>query len=160
MDVHDATTIRKAFVNTSKSKAAAMNLPGAWPPARVEDRDFLGWVDPKAPQRAYVVPGPQVHDTTMAIELRLGETGPARRTTMCDWCHTSDVTSRLVVARRAGAAGKSGNTVGQYVCEDFDCSLRVRQPLKDHQRSVSGLPDTRVDDLVARVRSFVERVLA
>lgn len=160
MDAYDAATIRRAFVNTSKTKAAAVNLPGTWPPPRVEERDFLGWVDPKAPQRAYVVPGPRIHDTTVAIELRLGETGPARRTTLCDWCHTSDVTSRLVVARLAGPAGRAGNTVGQYVCEDFGCSLRVRQPLKDHQRSVSGLPDTRVDDLVARVRSFVERVLA
>ena len=64
------------------------------------------------------------------------------------------------MAPRAGARGRSGDSVGVYVCTDFDCSLRARRPLLGHQRSVTGAPDLRIDDLRDRVGAFVERVLA
>lgn len=152
--------IRRAFVNSTKSRAAAMTLPRPWPMAEPDGLDFLGWTDPKAPQRAYLVVGPPVADALVAIELRLAEpVGPPRRT-MCDWCQTQDAAggSRLMVASRAGARGRSGDSVGLYVCTDFGCSSRARRPLKAHQRSVSGAPDTRVADLRERVAEFVARV--
>lgn len=153
--------IRRAFVNSSKSRAAAMNLPRPWPVERLDDLDFLGWTDPKAPQRAYLVVAPPLTERLVTIELRMADSVGPRRRTMCDWCHTQDAVggSRLVVAPRAGSRGRSGNSVGLYVCTDFGCSLRARQPLKAHQRSVSGAADRRVDDLRERVAEFVERVL-
>ena len=157
----EATDVRRAFVNSSRSRAAAATFPIAWPPADVAHLDFLGWTDAKAPLRAYLVVGPEVvEDGPVAVELRLGASAPGPRATMCDWCHAADAEggARLVVAPRAGARGRSGDTVGVYVCADFGCSRRVRRPLKDHQRSVSGMPDTRVADLVASVRAFVDRV--
>ncbi|MGJ9412280.1 FBP domain-containing protein [Aeromicrobium sp. CF4.19] len=156
----DQAQVRLAFVNSSRSRAAAVTFPRPWPLERVEDRDFLGWRDPKAPQRAYVVV-PR-GDAVVAIELRLPPGGPAGRRTMCDWCQTTDAPggARLAVAQRAGARGRAGDTVGTYVCEDFDCSLRARVALEPHQVSVSGAPDRRVPDLVGRVDGFVARVLA
>ena len=158
MQVPEQAAVRRAFVNTSRSRAASMSLPSAWPPPRSDDRDFLGWVDPKAPRRAYlVVQG----DELITIELRLPSApGGRTRKTMCDLCHSVDAPdgAALVVATRAGARGRAGDSVGLCLCTDFDCSLRVREPLKEHQVSVSGRPDERVPELVGRLRDFVERV--
>lgn len=157
-----ADQVRACFVNSSRSKVASMTLPAPWPPDRLEERDYLGWVDAKAPQRAYVVLGEDISDEPVGIELRVGTSvGPAR-TTLCDWCRTDDGTStaRLLVARRAGPRGRAGDTVGQYVCGDLACWKRVRRPLKPHEKSITGAPDLRVDDLRSRVLEFVERVRA
>lgn len=161
MDPVEPATVRRAFVNSSRSRAAAATFPQHWPPADLDERDFLGWADPKAPLRAYLVVGPPVTAEIVAVELRLGESAGPRRSSHCDWCHTQDADggSRLVVAPRAGARGRSGDTVGLYVCADFGCSARARRPLLAHQRSVSGAPDLRVDELRERVGAFVERVL-
>jgi antitoxin (DNA-binding transcriptional repressor) of toxin-antitoxin stability system len=106
--------------------------------------------------------GEEIVAEPVGVELRLADsTGPAR-TTLCDWCRTDDGTStaRLVVARRAGPRGRAGDTVGQYVCGDLACWTRVRRPLKAHEKSVTGAPDLRVDDLRRRVLEFVDRVRA
>ena len=43
-------------------------------------------------------------------------------------CHTGHPAEgvSLLVASRAGAAGKNGNTVGTYICSDLACSLYIR----------------------------------
>ncbi|MFY0407640.1 FBP domain-containing protein [Solicola sp. PLA-1-18] len=162
MQVPDQQTVRKAFVNSSRSKAASATFPGTWPPAGADELDVVGWTDPKAPRRGYLVLGPEVAGEVLALELRLPSEAPTHRKTMCDLCQTQDAPdgSRLVVAPRAGARGKAGDTVGLYVCTDFGCSLRARQPLKEHQKPVMGGPDLRVPDLVGRLREFVDRVRA
>ncbi|MEG9224450.1 FBP domain-containing protein [Aeromicrobium sp. Sec7.5] len=161
MNLIDPTAVRRAFVNSSRSRAAAVTFPKPWPPADPDERDFLAWVDPKAPLRAYLVAGAPIADELVAIELRLGESTGPRRSSHCDWCHTQDADggSRLVVAPRAGARGRSGDSVGVYVCADFGCSRRARRPLLAHQRSVTGAPDLRVEELRSHVAAFVERVL-
>lgn len=138
-----------------------MSLPAAWPPAHADDLDFLGWVDPKAPRRAYLVIGPTTLDELVAVELRAPSVATApKRQTMCDLCQTVDAPdgSLLMVAPRAGSRGRSGDSVGVYMCADFACSRRARQPLKPHQQSLTGVPDTRVTALVERVTAFVDRV--
>jgi hypothetical protein len=160
MHVPEQAAVRRAFVNTSRSRAASMALPGAWPPPRSDERDFLGWVDPKAPRRAYLV---VEVDELVAIELRLPSApGGRARKTMCDLCRSVDAPdgAALVVAPRAGARGRAGDSVGICVCTDFECSLRVREPLKEHQISVSGRPDDRQAQLVERLQEFVARIRA
>lgn len=140
---------------------ASATLPSTWPPARADELDFIGWADPKAPQRAYLVVGPPTVDELVSIELRL-PSASARRSgkTMCDVCQTPDCPdgALLVVAPRAGARGRGGDSVGICICADFGCSLRARRPLKTHERSVTGRPDTRVESLVERLVAFVDRV--
>ena len=161
METVDPATVRRSFVNSSRSRAAAVTFPQPWPPAGPDDQDFLAWSDPMAPLRAYLVVGPPVATELVAVELRLGESAGPRRSSHCDWCHTQDAAggSRLVVAPRAGARGRSGDSVGTYVCADFGCSARARRPLLAHQRSVTGAPDLRVEELRGRVSTFVDRVL-
>lgn len=161
MQSFDPVAVRRAFINSSRSKAASMSLPTPWPPPHVDDMDFVGWIDPKAPRRAYLVIGPPSFDELTAVELRAPSvTAPRRRQTMCDLCQTSDAPdgSLLMVAPRAGSRGRSGDSVGVYMCVDFACSRRAREPLKPHQRSLTGMPDTRVPALVERVVAFVDRV--
>jgi hypothetical protein len=156
----DVRQVRASIVNSSRSRVAAMTLPAPWPPERLDERDYLGWVDPKAPQRAWLVLGESMVDEPVGLELRLADSAGPARTTLCDWCRTDDGTStaRLVVARRSGPRGRAGDTVGQYVCGDLACWMRARRPLKAYEKSVTGAPDTRVDDLRLRVLEFVDRV--
>ena len=163
MQVPEQAAVRRAFVNASRSRAASMSLPTPWPPPRSDERDFVGWVDPKAPRRAYLVVGPDVVDELVTVELRLPSApGGRTRRTMCDLCHSVDAPdgAALVVAPRAGARGRAGDSVGLCLCTDFDCSLRVREPLKEHQVSVSGRPDDRQEQLVERLRDFMARITA
>ncbi|QGG40609.1 FBP domain-containing protein [Aeromicrobium yanjiei] len=161
MDVPDPAALRRAFINSSRSRTASMSLPTPWPPPRASELDFVGWVDPKAPLRAYLATGSAAGDDLTCVELRLpSASARAKRQTMCDLCQTSDAPdgSLLMVAPRSGARGRSGDTVGLYICSDFGCSLRARRPLKEHERSVTGAPDTRVEALRERVEAFVARV--
>ncbi len=47
---------------------------------------------------------------------------------MCSLCLTTHPGSgvSLMTARKAGAAGREGNSVGVYMCTDLTCSLYVR----------------------------------
>lgn len=138
-----------------------MSLPSPWPPPQAEHLDFIGWIDPKAPLRGYLVAGPEVAGELISLELRLPSAGVRRgRQTMCDLCQTSEAPdgALLMVAPRAGARGRSGDSVGLYVCSDFGCSGRARRPLKSHERSVTGQPDLRVPALVERLMAFIDRV--
>lgn len=163
MEVPSQQEVRRAFINSSRSRAAAATFPPVWPPLRAEELEMVGWADPKAPLRAYLVVGPEVldQDGPLALELRLPSEAPrGSRATMCDLCRTQDAPdgSRLVVAARAGAPGRAGNTVGLYLCSDFGCSLRARQPWKPHQKPLPEAEDPRVPELVERLRAFVDRV--
>lgn len=105
MDVPDQAAIRRAVINSSRSKAASMTFPSTWPPPRADERDFIGWVDPKAPRRAYLVLGADLVDELTVVELRLPSSpGGRTRKTMCDLCQTSDSPAgvALLVAARAG----------------------------------------------------------
>jgi FBP C-terminal treble-clef zinc-finger len=155
------TRIRHAIANTTKGEAARLTLP-AW----VRDldldavEDVLGWRDPKAPGRGVLlVPGPQ---GVVGVALRAGEHA-VRTAAMCALCRTTHAPGRveLLVARRAGAAGRGGDTVGTYVCGDLACARHVRV-----ERATAALrpdPGTTVDErragLRERARRFVTSVL-
>ena len=160
MDLPTPDDVRRHLVNGSPSKAAAMTVPSTWPPPGAGDLDLVGWTDPKAPRRAYLVT--HVRDELVVVELRTSNAAAAGRPGMCDLCCTTDAPggTSLMVAPRAGARGRKGDSVGTYVCADFGCSGRARRPLKPHERPLHGAPDLRVEHLVERVTAFVDRVRA
>jgi hypothetical protein len=153
------TEIRTSFVNLSKGEARRANLPADLDERRWEDLDYLGWRDPKAPARAYLVT--VLDGVRRGIGLRLAEVRPGRRKTMCDLCLTVGAAT-LMVAPRAGKAGQQGNTVGSYLCVDLDCSLFVRNKrsngtvVMEERLSV----EQKVDRLVANLGTFVGRITA
>jgi hypothetical protein len=154
--------IRNSFVNSTKSLVKAMTLPRGLDQLPWSSLDYLGWRDPKAPARAYLVVRRDAGVTGVA--LNTAATGkPRRGTGLCDLCHTAhQVTDvALFAARRAGSAGRAGNTVGTYICADLACSLYIRglrEPEVPQGETVA--PEVRADRLGERLQVFLSRVLA
>ncbi|GLP64445.1 MULTISPECIES: FBP domain-containing protein [unclassified Streptomyces] len=118
--------IRAAFVNCTKGEAKRLNVPRDLDERPWEDLDYLGWRDPQAPDRAYLVTVLDGRPTALALRSSAAGSWQTRRS-MCSMClttHTGGVS--LMVAPRAGKAGQQGNSVGAYICDDLACSLYVR----------------------------------
>jgi len=154
--------IRRSFVNSTKSLVKAMKPPRGFTELPWESLDYLGWRDPKAPNRAYLVVRREGGVTGIALSTQA--TGkPRRGTGLCDLCntahHVTDVA--LFAARRAGTAGREGNTVGLYICADLACSLYLRglRELEVPQGETAAT-EVRAERLNARLEGFVNRVLA
>ncbi|MER0427766.1 FBP domain-containing protein [Streptomyces microflavus] len=118
--------IRTAFVNCTKGEAKRLNIPRDLAERPWGDMDFLGWRDPQAPDRAYIVA--VLGGRPVGVQLRSSDAGSWQtRRSMCSMCvtvHTGGVS--LLVAPRSGKAGQQGNSVGAYMCSDLACSLYVR----------------------------------
>lgn len=158
--------IRDCFVNATRREVAQATLPdlAALPWDRL---DYLGWRDRRAPLSAYVVV--EHDDGPVGVLLRAGErSGGKRRRAVCAWCadvvETEDVS--LYVARRAGAAGRKGDTIGTLICTDFRCSRNVRRPPtrieagSDVDTVRREMVRRRTSELRERSRAFVDEVLA
>jgi hypothetical protein len=118
--------IRAAFVNCTKGEAKRLSVPRDLAERPWEDLDYLGWRDPQAPDRAYLVAVLDGRPTALALRGSAAGSWQSRRS-MCSLClttHSGGVS--LMVARRAGKAGQQGNSVGAYMCDDLACSLYVR----------------------------------
>lgn len=153
------TQIRAAFVNLSKGAAGRVNLPPDVEERSWGDLDYLGWRDPKAPARTYLVT--DRGERPRAIAMRVSDAGAGnRRKAMCDLCLTVGA-AELMVAQRAGKAGQRGGSVGTYVCTDLDCSLFVRN------RRSSGTVimeerltvEQKIERLEGNLDAFVARVV-
>ncbi len=118
--------IRAAFVNCSKGEAKRLSVPRDLAERPWADLDYLGWRDPQAPGRAYLVA--ELDGRARGLVLRCPTPGPAQaRRSMCAMCLTSPSAGvSLMVAPMAGAAGRQGNTIGTYICGDLACSLYIR----------------------------------
>ncbi|MER5428238.1 FBP domain-containing protein [Streptomyces sp. NPDC002588] len=119
--------IRDSFINCSKGEAKRLSLPRELDRLPWEELDFLGWRDPGAPDRSCLAVERQ--GRVMAVTLRFPSSrrGSPHRS-MCSLCltiHPGGGVS-LMTARKAGAAGREGNSVGLYMCTDLACSLYVR----------------------------------
>ncbi|MDQ0758581.1 FBP domain-containing protein [Streptomyces canus] len=118
--------IRAAFVNCTKGEAKRLSVPRDLAERPWEDLDFLGWRDPQAPDRGYLVAALDGRPTALALRGSTAGSWQTRRS-MCSLClttHSGGVS--LMVAPRAGKAGQQGNSVGAYMCDDLACSLYVR----------------------------------
>ncbi|MFI5735191.1 FBP domain-containing protein [Kribbella sp. NPDC051587] len=154
--------IRGSFVNSTRSLVKAMTPPPKFTDLPWESLDFLGWRDPKAPNRGYLVVRRTEGVTGIALNTQ-ATTKPRRGTGLCDLCTTAhQVTDvALFAARRAGTAGREGNTVGTYICADLACSLYLRG-LRDPEvpQGETIAPELRIERLTTRLDTFVTRVLA
>jgi hypothetical protein len=112
--------IRSSFVNCTKGEAKRLAVPRELASLPWEDLDFLGWRDPAAPDRAYLVT--ESGDEFVGVALRRATPSAQARRSMCSLClttHSGDGVS-LMTARKAGGS------VGVYLCTDLDCSLYLR----------------------------------
>ncbi|MDP3952972.1 FBP domain-containing protein [Microbacterium sp.] len=122
----DERAIRASFINASRKEVSSLSLPQGFAEIDFDRIDYLGWSDPKFPRRAYVVA--EVDDVLTGVLLQQAEQRVLARA-QCSWCE--DVTLRHDVqfysARKAGAAGRKGDTIGTLVCAEFGCSHNARR---------------------------------
>jgi FBP C-terminal treble-clef zinc-finger len=153
--------VRRSFVNCSRGEAQGLALPPNFATLEWDAVEVLGWRDPKAPLRGYLVV--ESGDEVVGIAVRSAESRMSSRTTaMCLLCQTAqggDAVS-LFTARRVGEAGRNGNTVGTYICADLGCSRRVRTEIPPwlQDRNPDEVIEERSLELQERVAGFVESV--
>ncbi|GAA4425920.1 FBP domain-containing protein [Georgenia halophila] len=158
--------IRASFVNASRREAGQAVLPAL--DALDWDRlEYLGWRDRKAPLAAYVVV--EVDGEPVGVRLRSADAKTNRRrpNAVCAWCEdivaTDDVS--FYVARRCGAAGRRGDSVGTLICTDFVCSHNVRRRPTTAEAGTDvdavreEFVERRVTGLRERSARFVEEIL-
>jgi len=153
--------IRDSFVNCSKGERGRIALPGVLGDLAFEDLDFLGWRDPKAPDRGYLVTW--LDGRPVGIAMRAAARGGAKsftRSTMCSMCLTPHASSGVTLFT-AAVAGRGGNSVGNYMCANLQCSRYLRGALKSE--AIVDMAETldlatRVERLETRVAAFVGRV--
>jgi hypothetical protein len=119
--------IRTSFINCSKGEAKRLATPRDLGELPWDDLDFLGWRDPGAPDRSYLVTEHQGRLAGVALRFQPAQRGFLQRS-LCSLCLTGHPRGgvALMTARKAGAAGREGNSVGLYMCTDLACSLYVR----------------------------------
>ena len=118
--------IRASFVNCTKGEVKRLVVPRELDERLWEDLEFFGWPDLSGSERAYLVA--ETDDGLVGVALRVAPRSGQLRRSMCSLClttHTGDGVS-LMTARKAGPAGRQGNSVGAYICTDLACSLHLR----------------------------------
>ncbi|MFI8184276.1 FBP domain-containing protein [Actinacidiphila glaucinigra] len=155
--------IRAAFVNCSKGEAKRLHVPRDLSEQPWDDLDFLGWRDPQAPDRSYLVA--ELDGRAVALALRSSSAAAWQaRLSMCSMClttHSGGVS--LMVAAKTGKAGQQGNTVGAYMCSDLACPLYVRG--KKDAGIGARLHETltleeKIQRTVANLAAFIAKVTA
>ncbi len=162
------STIRASFVNATRKELNDLVLPPAFDELDWSRLDYLGWRDRKNPRRAFVVipavPGADPGDgwgDPVGIMLRQAEATPRTRA-QCSWCRDVHLPNDVVFysARRAGAGGRNGNTVGTLVCAEFECSANVRKtpPVAYVGFDVEAARAERIENLRMRAAGFAAEV--
>ena len=151
--------IRASFLNASRSERKNLTLPPAFDDLEWDRLDFLGWRDPKLPNVGYVVL--DLDGDPVGLLMRQADTRTRTRP-QCSWC--SDVTLPnevvLYTTRRAGDAGRRGDTVGTLICENFECPQNVRRlpPSAYLGFDREAARDRRIETLREHVENFVRDV--
>ncbi len=121
--------IRSSFINCSKGEAKRLPMPRDLAERPWGDLDFMGWRDLSAPDRSYLVTEDPADGKLFGVTFRF----PSRQRgflhrSMCSLCLTTHPRGgvALMTARKAGPAGREGNSVGAYMCTDLACSLYLR----------------------------------
>ena len=153
--------VRRSFVNCSRGEAQGLTLPRGFADLDWSGLDVLGWRDPKAPLRGYLVL--DLADGPVGIAVRAADSRMSSGTAvMCLLCQTGqagDAVS-LFTARRTREAGRNGNTVGTYICADLGCSDRVRTDIPPwlQLRDPDEVVAERAAELRGRAEGFLDAV--
>jgi len=106
----DERALRASFINATRKEVSDISLPPGFDEIDFDKLDYLGWTDPKLPRRSYVVVW--IDDVVTGVVLQRAEQRVLARA-QCSWCE--DVTLRndvqLYTARKAGPAGRKGDTI-------------------------------------------------
>lgn len=154
--------IRSSFVNCSKGEAGRLYVPRELGQLPWSALDFLGWRDPGAPDRSCLVAERQGELIGVTLRLPSSRRGLAQRS-MCSLCLTTHPGGgvSLMTARKAGAAGREGNSVGLYLCTDLACSLYLRGrkvPASGGRLEESLTLDEQIARATGRLSAFLDQL--
>ena len=156
-----ADAVRDSFVNATLRERKALVVPDDLGALPWRDLDYLGWRDARNPLLGYVVVA--LPDGPVGILLRQAERTPRSRA-QCSWCEDTQLPNDVVffAAKRAGDAGRKGDTLGTLVCANFECSVNVRRraPMSYIGFDVEAAREHRIAALREHVAAFAERVRA
>lgn len=153
--------IRASFVNATQGEIERIPLPGLhemiW-----DDREYLGWRDQQARQRGYLVHW--IDGRPVGVVLRASDFAlKAGISAMCALCRITQPSDQVTLfsAARASQAGRDGNTIGTYICDDLACShmIRVLPPPHPMQISREELLAQRAAMLLERAQAFTADVM-
>ncbi|MFC5930393.1 FBP domain-containing protein [Cryobacterium melibiosiphilum] len=118
--------IRASLVNVSMRERKGLTLPTNFAALPWDSLDFLGWRDPKIPGIGYVITA--LDDAPVGILLTQAK-GRMQTRPQCSWCTDVQLPNEVVLfsAKRAGAAGRNGDTVATLACANFECCANVRK---------------------------------
>jgi hypothetical protein len=154
------TQILQSFVNASHKEITDLSLPLDFATIDWDRLDYFGWRDRRSPRRAYVVV--RLDDSPVGVLLRQSEVVPRTRA-QCSWCQDITLTNEVVFygAKRAGDAGRKGDTVGTLICANLGCSAnaRKRPSLAYIGFDVDAAREKQIIDLSKHAEGFVRAVL-
>lgn len=155
----DAAAIRASFINASRKEVSDLSMPADLATLPWDKLTYLGWRDPRSPRRAAVVV--PVGDDVVGIALRQAEASPRTRA-QCSLCQDVTLPNDVVFfgAKRVGAAGRKGDTLGTLICSAFECSTNVRkQPVSAYLGfDVEAERQRRIALLAERAAAFARAV--
>lgn len=155
------STVRSSFVNVSLRERKAIVLPADLAERDWDRLDYFGWRDPKLPLLGFIVA--EIDGNAVGLQLRQAEQ-PTRSRPQCSWCSDVTLPNDVVFfsARRAGGAGKAGNTVGTLLCSRFECSANVRRldPPAYLGHDAEAARDRRIESLRTHVDGFFRDLMA
>lgn len=154
------TDVREALVNASPHELEQLALPMRFALAEWDFLDFFAGTDAENPRRGYVLMEREGGLVGVVIHV----SGPGRaRAGMCNICRTMQPGNQvgLATARRAGDAGRRGDSIGTYMCADLSChdSVRLAPPLAPQEVRPPGQVDLRLDGTARRMAAFIDSVL-
>jgi hypothetical protein len=151
--------VHSSFVNALPDELRHITLPADFVIVDWDHLDFFAWRDPRTRGRGYVIA--EVDGEARGVLLRSADGTSTARSAMCNLCHTMQPADQvsLYTARKAGAAGEHGDSVGTYICADLSCHENVRLAAPLAPNEVRASVDRRIDGTRRRTEAFVGRVL-
>ena len=119
--------------------------------------DYFGWLHPSGQQGyAAVVLGDELHGLKLR---RMVNHGSKPRTHMCSWCHHVYRSRGTAMFSTAVKGSEGRRRIGNYICKNLDCSLRIRNLVSDPP---TYLPETidldrKIVRLTIAINSFIGR---
>ena len=151
--------LRASLLNASLRERQSLTPPPNLDEVDWNDLDYLGWRDRKFPNLGYAVV--ELDGAAVGVLLRQAETRPRTRA-QCSWCEDVTLPNDVVFfsAKRAGKAGRNGDTIGTLVCSNFECSVNVRRrpALAYTGFDVEAERQRRIEALGERARAFARNV--
>ncbi len=144
--------IRSSFVNATPDRTRPAPDPGAARDA-LERTRVPRLARPAGRRRGYMVSWMDGEPVGIVVRAAGGSLRPGIAA-MCSFCHSPQPATqvRLFSAARGGEAGRNGNTIGSYICEDLGCSMLIRTA-PPHLNPPATIA-MRSESLLARVHSF------